>query len=945
MRRGLQVLVVSGLLICAGRDGSASSYPQPLAVGAAGHFAVADFNRDGSLDIVAREGALDAIAIHETTIEGDYALAGIYAVGSDPVAFVAGDFNADGWTDVAVANRLSGDISVLLATGSGAFSPETRIPLGPLPYDLEAADLNGDGTLDLAVAARTADSGSAQGRVVILLGAGDGSFSILSAFQMGNLLSSVTREDFNGDSATDLAITDQVIGFERRGTVYILIGTGTGAFSRSTLTPGAQPVGVRVADFNGDGLKDLAVANAGRPFVGEIFLPAGPSIFLGDGGGGFGPRIDINTVTTTVASLDSADLNGDGREDLVLAEHFGSCRTDIRLGNGNGTFGAPLAMSLPGASCLSYDPSVALRDFSGDGSLDLAVSYFLNPVGSPVVAVFASAGDGTFHSNPVLPARTGAPIGGRAIADVNSDGHEDLVLPSATSDRQLSIHLGHGDGTFEAPASFEAAVTLDAILAADLDLDGTIDLAVADRGAAAVNVFVGRGDGTFDSVDVLPVSSPKGVVAGDFNRDGRIDLVTIGPPEIHLGLGDGTFAPATPLPSPPGNNVRSVAVADLDGDDDLDLALTDQAGIWVYPGAGDGSFSPATLHPKPPSIELVDIAIDDFNSDGRQDLIASTLTGPILILLGIGDGTFAPAGIIPRRRSLESFEITAGDFNADGRRDIAVASFAGWLTVLRGNGDGTFAPEVDFLTGMALGLMAGDLNEDGLPDFVVSVGPAALVFHTVDADGDGITDAIDNCPAVPNHGQEDADGDSIGDACDTCPNDSDNDVDGDGVCGNLDNCPTVANTNQADADADALGDACDTCPNDSDNDVDGDGVCGNLDTCPTVANPDGNPCACNACYPLVITISFQTEIGRGAGLIQWRTGIEHDISGFNIVVIDNHGNRLQQNSVLIPCEECVTDRGSDYAYPIPKHRGGHNVFVEQVRRDGQTTLHGPAVKD
>jgi hypothetical protein len=129
-----------------------------------------------------------------------------------------------------------------------------------------------------------------------------------------------------------------------------------------------------------------------------------------------------------------------------------------------------------------------------------------------------------------------------------------------------------------------------------------------------------------------------------------------------------------------------------------------------------------------------------------------------------------------------------------------------------------------------------------------------------DADGDGVPDTADNCPLVPNPGQEDADGDGIGDACDTCPHDSQNDADGDGACGNVDNCPAVPNSDQADGDGDrvgdlcdncpavsnpgqadvdgdGLGDACDACPHDADNDADGDGVCGDLDNCPAVPNP------------------------------------------------------------------------------------------------------------
>jgi hypothetical protein len=124
-----------------------------------------------------------------------------------------------------------------------------------------------------------------------------------------------------------------------------------------------------------------------------------------------------------------------------------------------------------------------------------------------------------------------------------------------------------------------------------------------------------------------------------------------------------------------------------------------------------------------------------------------------------------------------------------------------------------------------------------------------------DADGDGVCNDDDLCPAVADPDQADADGDSVGDACDPCPADPDDtDEDGDGRCGAADNCPTVSNPGQQDADADGAGDACDPCPADPQNDTDGDGVCGDADNCPAAANPgqedadgDGTGDACDAC--------------------------------------------------------------------------------------------------
>jgi len=274
----------------------------------------------------------------------------------------------------------------------------------------------------------------------------------------------------------------------------------------------------------------------------------------------------------------------------------------------------------------------------------------------------------------------------------------------------------------------------------------------------------------------------------------------------------------------------------------------------------------------------------------------------------------------------------------------------------------------------ALGLVAG-----GQPGNAVS-GHATLGIK--DTDGDGVVDSLDNCPTVPNPTQLDTDGDHVGDACDNCPtvaNPTQADADADGVGDACDNCKTTPNANQANADGDLFGDACDNCPavgNDTQADTDGDGrgdACDNCvntpnptqadadsdgvgdacDNCPTVANPtqtnsdsDSFGDACDNCptipnrdqNPAVcvqlcenVAISFSVNVGKGSGTVFWDTTREIDLIGFNVVEIDSKGTRTQQNTSLIRCEECVTGIGRTYTFVIPKHKSGHNIFVEMLR--------------
>src|SRR5260221_8858409 len=238
---------------------------------------------------------------------------------------------------------------------------------------------------------------------------------------------------------------------------------------------------------------------------------------------------------------------------------------------------------------------------------------------------------------------------------------------------------------------------------------------------------------------------PRPSALGDFDGDGRLDLVTAnvtgGSLSVFLGNGDGTFRPFSTIPA--GTNPYSIAVADLDGDGTLDLAVAQVStgGILLFPGHGDGTFD--APHMVATSGFPFSLALGDMNRDGIEDLIVANYTGPahgsgnIQILLGNGDGTFRSAGTwAPGVNPSPNFAAIA-DFNGDGIPDVA-ASLGNRAPVLFGSGNGTLRFRPVLGANFSHGGAVGDFNHHGFQDIAVtadaSFGPPTPVYL---GDGDG----------------------------------------------------------------------------------------------------------------------------------------------------------------------------------------------------------------
>lgn len=644
--------------------------------------------------------------------------------------------------------------------GNPGFAARPRLPAGFIPTAITSGDFNEDGKMDFAI------SNGGDNTIYVFLGNGDDTFNVpVILYTQGQSPNWITAVKLHKNGHLDLAVTDG-----DSNTVEVFPGNGDGTFQSSTQTTLSQtPTFILAADVNNDGNQDLVVGllldyGATEPQV---------EVLLGNGAGGFSGSIfsapvDISGVEPVPTDwIALGDLNNDGYVDFVTTVSDANYASYLNQSGNGFSFVNFFGYGHDGPDVPLV---VGLGDMDEDGCLD---AVRLGDFG--LLTVAKGSCDGNFAQNPDPTAMVGDLDPTIEVADVDGDGHLDVVgsavyyaaeaNPEAglQAGYLLSVLKGDGEGNLAVAQTYRGGSDVFSLIVADFNGDHRPEIITADSAENKASLFMNDGSGNYGPPEgatigytLGPVNAPDNITpleVADVNGDGKPDLLLIeygeqegSVTELTSLLNDGTgkFLPPVrsaitvsqgePFASFVAGSFRNPAKTDVIYMNTY-TGFNGQFPVAFFAGNGDGSFTPpVTLATLPNPLNLV---TGDFNSDGKLDFAvmgtdSTQQKWELDIFLGHSDGTFTQvrSQLFTMLGTQPPQQIFAVDLNHDGKLDLLVGLDANIgseasgddLIEFLGNGDGTFQTPTTLIPHFG-SVAVADLNHDGYPDLIQNRDP------------------------------------------------------------------------------------------------------------------------------------------------------------------------------------------------------------------------------
>lgn len=585
----------------------------------------ADFNGDGILDLAGT--GTNAASVMLGNGDGTFRPKVNFAVGGQAQDLAAGDFNGDGRVDLVVSlNDTAFSLSLLTGNGDGTFNAPVNFDnTGALEDSpaVVATDLDNDGRLDVVlahaigcfvspcVAART---------ITVMLGFGDGTFQLPFDIEVGTGMSRIAVGDFNRDGIKDLGIAGD------NSRVYTLLGVGNGTFlQQPTITLTADTLfvdatDVDIADLNGDTIQDLVVAVATNG--------SRTAILLGNGDGTFQPARILTEPRLRVPQYQViADFNRDGFQDLALALANGTEGLfEIRNGNGDGTFGAPILYAVPPALSSVGGGTLVTGDFNRDGRSDIALPIIganpglaglVNSTGA--VAVAPAYGNVTATPSTVVGGSTSLiTIGLIAGSVAPSNGFSFSVSSSNSTVLQVpsSVFMPRGSSSVRFTASTRNVTSTQSV---------TIQIRNNQLGRRNVSVTVTPAAPTPAPLSLTAVTlSPASVVGGN-SAQGTVTLSAAAPAATVVTLAGNNAAATVPASVTVAAGASSASFAVTTGTVNATMSAIISGTFNGVTRSSTLTINPVTA-PPPPSTDTVRITRAEFDSGKRTLRVEATST-------------------------------------------------------------------------------------------------------------------------------------------------------------------------------------------------------------------------------------------------------------------------------------------------------------------------------